>query len=181
MVDGSGVDLLSSPSGSLILSVLSEKKEPSAALTTSGKTFYCKNPEAAGHPADVSPVPINIQPPDEGKYWPTWVRWPDWPELWENSTDLLDLKIAFIVDPEKAAQSAQLKSLTGTLLKRWGVGKGQQEAGKPQDEPPKGDPLGEAIPKACGRSSGPPKGCGRSSGPPMSCPGGVTTRNPKWC
>ena len=65
---GSGVDLVSSPSGSLILSVLSEKKEPAAALTSSGKTFYRKNPEAAGHPADVSPVPINIQPADEGNY-----------------------------------------------------------------------------------------------------------------
>ena len=65
---GLGVDLLSSPSGSLILSVLSELKEPSAALTSSGKTFYHKNPETAGHPADVSPVPINIQPTDKGKY-----------------------------------------------------------------------------------------------------------------
>ena len=90
--------------------------------------------------------------------------------MWGNSADPLDLKIAFIVDPEKAAQSAQLKSFTGTLLKRWGVGKGQEGGGEPQDQPPKGDPLGGAKPKACGRSSGPPKGCGRSSGPPMSPP-----------
>ena len=62
-----------------------------------------------------------------------------------NSTDPLDLKIAFIVDPKEAAQSAQLKSFTGTLLKRWGVGKGQQEGGEPQDQPPKGDLLGGAI------------------------------------
>ena len=142
-----------------------------------GRHSIIKNPEAAGHQADVSPVPINIQPTDKGNYWPAWVMWPDWPQLWENSADPLDLKIAFIVDPKKAAQSAQLKLLTGNLLKRWGVGKGQQGGGEPQDQPQKGDPFGTgAIPKACGMSSGPPKGCGRSSGPPMSHSSGVTTR-----
>ena len=65
---GLEVDLLSGQSGSLILSVLSEKKKPSAALTSSGKMFYRKNPETAGCPVDVSPVPINIQPTDTGKY-----------------------------------------------------------------------------------------------------------------
>ena len=108
--------------------------------------FYRKNPEVASRPADVSPVPINIQPTDEGNYWPAWVMWPDWRELWGNSADPLDLKIAFIVDPEKAAQSAQLKSFTGTLLKRWGVGKGQEGRRQPQDQPPKSDLLGGAKP-----------------------------------
>ena len=127
----------------------------------------------------MSPVPINIQPTDEGKYWPAWVRWLDWPELWKNSAEPLELKIAFIVDPEKAAESAQLRLFTGTLLKKWSVGQALEEAAECQDQPSKGDLLDRAIPKACGRSSGPPKGCGRSSGPPMSCPGGVTTRSRK--
>ena len=99
----------------------------------------------------------------------------------ESSADLLELKIAFIVDPEKAAQLAQLKSLTGTILKKWGMGQGGEQAAKPQDQPLKGDLLGRAIPKVCGRSSGPPKGCGRSSGPPMSHPGGVSTRSQRGC
>ena len=62
-----GLDLLSDPSGSLILSILSEKKESSVALTGSGKTLYRKNPEKAGRLTNVSPVPINIQPTDKGK------------------------------------------------------------------------------------------------------------------
>ena len=52
---------------SLILSVLSEKKEASATVSGSGKTFYHKVPDIGGHPADVSPVPINIQLTDDGK------------------------------------------------------------------------------------------------------------------
>ena len=54
------------------------------------------------------------------------------------------LKNPFLLDPEKAAQVAQLKSLTGTLLKKYGP---QSSAGILSDTP---------KPKAAGRSSGPP-------------------------
>ena len=50
----------------------------------------------------------------------------------------------FLLDPDKAAKVAQLKSVCGTLLKKFG----QQSAAGVQLETPK--------PKAAGRSSGPP-------------------------
>ena len=50
----------------------------------------------------------------------------------------------FLLDPEKAAEAAKLKSLTGTLLKKYGPHGG---AGVLSDTP---------KPKAAGRSSGPP-------------------------
>ena len=66
-----------------------------------------------------------------------------------NMTRLIHLvekfsKKPFLLDPVKAAESAQLKSLTGTLLKKYGA----QSAVGVQSDTPK--------PKAAGRSSGPP-------------------------
>ena len=66
-----------------------------------------------------------------------------------NVTHLIHLvekfsKNLFLLDPVKAVEAAQLKSLTGTLLKKYGPHSG---AGVQSDTP---------KPKAAGRSSGPP-------------------------
>ena len=66
-----------------------------------------------------------------------------------NVTHLIHLvekfsKNSFLLDPAKAAKVAQLKSLTGTLLKKYGPHSG---AGVVSDTP---------KPKAAGRSSGQP-------------------------
>ena len=66
-----------------------------------------------------------------------------------NVTRLIHLvekfsKHPFLLDPDKAAEAAKLKSLTGTLLKKYGPHSG---AGVVSDTP---------KPKAAGRSSGPP-------------------------
>ena len=66
-----------------------------------------------------------------------------------NVTRLIHLvekfsKNTFFLDPVKAAEAAQLKSLTGTLLKKYGP----LSAGGVQSDTPK--------PRAAGRSSGPP-------------------------
>ena len=53
--------------GSLTFIVLSEQKELVLVKAISGKTFYLKPPAKPLRPADVSPVPINIQPMDDGK------------------------------------------------------------------------------------------------------------------
>ena len=55
-------------------------------------------------------------------------------------------KHLFLLDPDKAAEAAKLKSLTGTLLKKYGSHSG---AGVVSDTPKA---------KAAGRSSGPPLG-----------------------
>ena len=54
-------------SGSLMFILLSEQKEVVPVTAISGKTFYSKPPAKPERPADISPVPINIQPMDEGK------------------------------------------------------------------------------------------------------------------
>ena len=54
-------------SGSLMFIVLSEQKEVVSVTAISGKTFYLKPPARPSRPADVNPVPINIQLTDEGK------------------------------------------------------------------------------------------------------------------
>ena len=69
----------------------------------------------------------------------------------QNVTRLIHLvekfsKNPFFLDPVKAAEAAQLKSLTGTLLKKYG--------------PHNGAGVQSATPK--------PKAAGRSSGPPLS-------------
>ena len=70
--------------------------------------------------------------------------------LWKANDDcLIHLvekfsKHPFLLDPDKAAEAAKLKSLTGTLLKKYGPHSG---AGVVSDT---------LIPKAAGRSSGPP-------------------------
>ena len=66
-----------------------------------------------------------------------------------NVTRLIHLvgkfsKHPFLLDPEKAAEAAKLKSLTGTLLKKYGV---HSAAGVVSDT---------TKLKAVGRSSGPP-------------------------
>ena len=66
-----------------------------------------------------------------------------------NVTRLIHLvekfsKHPFLLDPDKAAEAAKLKSLTGTLLKKYGP---HSAAGVVSDTP---------KPKAAGRSSGPP-------------------------
>ena len=53
-------------------------------------------------------------------------------------------KHPFLFDPDQAAETAKLKSLTGTLLKKYGP---HSAAGVVSDTP---------KPKAAGRSSGPP-------------------------
>ena len=105
------------------------------------------------------------------------------PLVVESTADPLELKIAFIVDPAKAAQAAQLELVTGILLKKYCVGVPGEEGEQPEKTPLKSGPLGcGAIPKGCGRSNGPPRGCGRSSGPPMSHrEGGVSTRSRRGC
>ena len=47
--------------------VLSEQKELVPVTAISGKTFYSKPPAKPLRPADVSPVPINIQLMDDDK------------------------------------------------------------------------------------------------------------------
>ena len=54
-------------SESLTFILLSEQKEVVPVRAISGKTFYSKPPAKPVRSADVSPVPVNIQPMDEGK------------------------------------------------------------------------------------------------------------------
>ena len=54
-------------SRSLMFILLSEQKELVPVTAISGKIIYSKPPAKPERPADISPVPINIQPTDEGK------------------------------------------------------------------------------------------------------------------
>ena len=65
-----------------------------------------------------------------------------------------DSKSLFLLDPEKAVESAKLKFVCVTLLKCYGI-------------PDKGEQAEQPDPKDVGGAGTIPKDCGRNSGPPL--------------
>ena len=94
------------------------KEEPTAKETDTGKTFTRKFPGDVAppkRPPGASPVPITIEPTLQGTN-----RYP----LDHYPLENTELKIASnFVDPADAAARAQLKSFTGSLLKKYGYNK----------------------------------------------------------
>ena len=63
--------------------------------------------------------------------------------MYSHIPDPLELKIAFFLDPDKAAERAQLNATVGNLLEKYGVKPKEQEQQKEEEKP-----------KGCGRSDG---------------------------
>ena len=92
-----------------------QKPEPKPVQSSSGKVFTRKPPSK---PPMSTPIPVIIQPTDEGAY-----LLPAWPYPLDYPLDyplLQHLSLSFL-DPAKAAADAQLKSWTGNLLKKYGL------------------------------------------------------------
>ena len=88
-----------------------KKPEPKPAESSSGKVFVRKPPSKSPM---AGPMPVIIQPTDEGTYQlPTWPYPLDYP--------LLQHLLFSFLDPAKAAANAQLKSWTGNLLRKHGL------------------------------------------------------------
>ena len=88
-----------------------KKPEPKPVESSSGKVFTRKPPP---EPDMGSPIPVIIQPTDEGAYQlPTWPYPLDYP--------LLQHLLFSFLDPAKAAENAKLRSWTGNLLRKHGL------------------------------------------------------------
>ena len=92
----------------------SEKKKKPELMpveSSSGKVFTRK---PAPEPDMGSPIPVIIQPTDEGAY-----QLPAWPYLLDYP--LLQHLLFLFLDPAKAAENARLRSWTGNLLRKHGL------------------------------------------------------------
>ena len=87
------------------------KPEPKPVESSSSKVFIRKPPNK---PDMGSPVPVIIQPMDEGAY-----QLPAWPYLLDYP--LLQHLLFLFLDPAKAAENVQLRSWTGNLLRKHGL------------------------------------------------------------